>query len=129
MKDPTMPDGQPETRTQRTHSGAEFEQRALRLLQSYGLKLVCQNFRCKAGEIDIVMEHADVLVFVEVRFRSSERWGGAAASITRAKQQRVRRAAAAFVAKYRRFRAYRMRFDAVCFDPSGEQWIRQAFSD
>ncbi|MCG8115726.1 MAG: YraN family protein, partial [Candidatus Thiodiazotropha endolucinida] len=79
--------------------GQQAEQQALDFLQSRGLRLQERNFRCKTGEIDLVMRDAGTLVFVEVRFRQSNDFlithkpqpfsGGDKASAEYAKQQRA----------------------------------------
>ncbi len=90
---PVAPCGASETQ----RSGFAAEQVALDYLLSRGLRLVARNFRVRLGELDLVMADGDQLVFVEVRRRASTRFGGAAASVTPAKQRRVRRAAQAFL--------------------------------
>lgn len=74
-------------------TGEAAEDRALRYLQARGLSVIARNYRCKTGEIDLVMRDvAGTLVFVEVRARvarSAQRFGGAAASVTPAKQRRL----------------------------------------
>src|SRR5688572_18789501 len=70
--------------------GSEMEARACAFLEAQGLVTVRRNFRCRVGEIDLVMNDGSTLVFVEVRYRVSKAYGGAGASITFAKQQKVR---------------------------------------
>lgn len=114
-------------------AGGAAEQRALDYLLARGLRLVERNFRLPIGELDLVMTEADELVFVEVRQRASMRFGGAAASVTSAKQGRMRRTAQVFVAL--RWGAQRwppLRFDVVALDgAAGDratlEWIRGAF--
>lgn len=69
--------------------GREAENQACRFLEKRGLRLLEKNFRCKYGEIDLIMRDGDVLVFVEVRFRRSQLFGGALSSITPEKQRRL----------------------------------------
>lgn len=57
--------------------GSEAERRARDYLQQQGLSFVTQNYRCKTGEIDLVMQDGSELVFVEVKFRSSQKFGNA----------------------------------------------------
>lgn len=95
---------------------------------SRGLRPVASNFRVRMGEIDLIVTDGAELVFVEVRQRASRDFGGAAASVTRTKQQRVRRAAQAFLAAHwgeRRWPA--VRFDVVAIDDGVIDWIRAAF--
>lgn len=69
--------------------GRQTEQACCNYLQQQGLKLVEKNFRGRHGEIDLVMLDKQTLVFVEVRYRRNNDYGGALASITPAKQQRI----------------------------------------
>lgn len=69
--------------------GRIWEQAARRHLEQHGLQLVEANFSCKGGEIDLIMRDGAQLVFVEVRQRADRTRGGAAASITSAKQARM----------------------------------------
>ena len=73
--------------------GQQAETLALSWLQQRGLVCVARNYRCRMGEIDLIMHDGTTLVFVEVRQRRSARFGGAAASITPAKQARLVRTA------------------------------------
>ena len=74
-------------------TGQYYEQQALVFLQQQGLQLVQQNFSCRFGEIDLVMREQQTLVFVEVKFRRSRHFGGAAAAVTVSKQQKLSRTA------------------------------------
>ena len=78
--------------------GAEAENLAAAYLQQAGLTLVARNYRCRFGEIDVVAREGKTLVFVEVRMRSSNRFGGAAASITAAKRAKLLRTARHYLA-------------------------------
>jgi len=113
--------------TPRQASGQMAEDRALAYLQQRGLKLVERNFRCKGGEIDLVLAEpvSGLLVFVEVRQRNSRRYGGAAASVTRSKQAKLIIAAEVFLQRYAQPPA--CRFDVVAIDDDAIEWIRQAF--
>lgn len=88
------------------------EELAAAALQRRGYRLLARNARYRVGELDLVMEEAGVLVFVEVRQRSDPRFGGAAESLGPAKQQRVRRAAALWLAEHR-VTEQPVRFDAL----------------
>lgn len=108
---------------------------AERLAETYlsreGLKVVARNVRSRWGEIDLVALDAEMLVFVEVRLRTDPRYGGAAASITEAKQQRLLRTAEHFLAHGGKvWHGRPCRFDVVLFDRlhlSHIEWIRSAF--
>ena len=101
--------------------GAAGEEQALQYLQQKGLILVCRNFSCKAGEIDLIMRHGPTLVFIEVRVRADDRHGGAAASVTPAKQRRLVRAAQRYLQRLRSVPA--CRFDLVAIDAGVVRWL------
>jgi putative endonuclease len=73
--------------------GLSYENKARRFLNRQGLIFIDRNYHCRMGEIDLIMEDADTIVFIEVRYRKSELFGGAMASVTPKKQQRVIKAA------------------------------------
>ena len=118
---PQLPSGE------RQRRGRVAEQRALDLLQEGGLKLLARNVRFRFGELDLVMQDHETIVFVEVRFRSPSRYGGAASSITAAKQQRLIRAAACWMRQQFRGAEPASRFDVVALDGVAIGWIKDAF--
>jgi len=77
--------------------GEQLESVALHYLEAKGLKLVCRNFQCKLGEIDLVMRQGQLLVFVEVRYRRSERFGSAAETVDWRKQRKLVRTAQVYL--------------------------------
>lgn len=108
-------------------SGADAERLALNHLQGQGLIWVCSNFRCKGGELDLVMRDGEMLVIVEVRYRKSEQYGGALASITPQKQARIVAATQHYVIIHK-LNHLSVRFDVVAV--SGDKhlhWIKNAF--
>jgi len=111
--------------------GAWAEALACRDLEARGLTLVERNFRLKCGELDLIMRDAERLVFVEVRYRSSERWGGGLASVTPGKQRRLIRAANGFLARHPTLRRLPCRFDVVAVSGNAEsptlRWVQGAF--
>ena len=116
---------------QRKEAGRTGEATALAHLQRAGLQLLLRNFRCKAGEIDLVMLEGATLVLVEVRYRSSQRFGGAAASVTWRKQRRLANAASYLLLVHPHLRRYPARFDVVAISAAPEcriDWIRSAFT-
>lgn len=109
--------------------GNAAEDRALAHLQTQGLKLMARNYRTPGrggGEIDLVMRDRDgTLVFVEVRKRASTRYGGAAGSVSAAKQRRI-----VFAARHYLLRLPApppCRFDVISMEGRGIQWMRAAF--
>lgn len=109
--------------------GAVFETQALDFLRRQRLRLVARNVTCRGGEIDLVMRDRDgALVFVEVRARAGNRYGGAAASIGVHKRRRILLAARYFLAM-RGDGACPCRFDAVVFEGPRLVWLRDAFRE
>jgi putative endonuclease len=109
------------------NAGLAAEKLAATFLQNHGLTLVTQNYHCRYGEIDLVMRDKQILVFVEVRMRSSATFGGAAASITPQKQQKLIATAHHYLQQHQ---ASDCRFDAVLMnkaEPDHIEWIRNAF--
>lgn len=111
-------------RTAKQVAGDAGEEQALLFLQEQGLKLVERNFRCKGGEIDLVMQDGRALVFVEVRKRASAGYGGAAASVTARKQARLVIAAQTFLQRYTMPPA--CRFDVIAIDGAAMEWLKNA---
>lgn len=114
-------------------AGSVAERAAEQWLQGQGLSSVARNYRCKLGEIDLVMRDGAQLVFVEVRLRRRMDYGGAIASVTRGKQQRVIRAAQMFLSNHPRWQNSPCRFDVVASGGDMEaesfqwEWVRDAF--
>ena len=109
-----------------TQAGADAEAHALAWLERQGLTLVVRNYRCKAGEIDLILRAADgTLVFVEVRKRRGATHGGAAASVTLAKQRRLLAAAEHYLGTLERWPP--CRFDVVAMEAGRLEWLQNAF--
>ncbi len=106
-------------------AGGEAESAAARFLEHRGLAIVARNYRTRFGEIDLIARDGPTLVFVEVRMRSSERYGGAAASIGFRKRARIEAAARQFLAGLTRQPP--CRFDVITFDGDTPTWLRGAF--
>ncbi len=117
--------------------GQLTERLAAVFLRLRGLRIVYRNYTCPRGEIDLVASHqkknqTPTLVFVEVRYRSSEQYGSAAASIDETKQLRLIRSAEYFLNAFKEYANLPMRFDAVLLTRSVHQlpisWIKDAFN-
>lgn len=107
-------------------AGKAAEDRALAYLEKQGLILLERNYRSPRGEIDLVVEDGDTLVFVEVRYRNNARFGGPLASVDWRKQQKLTACAHHYLAHHPSNRP--VRFDVVALDGSKQpQWIRDAF--
>ena len=115
----------------RKEAGDRGEALALRHLEAAGLTLLQRNYRCKGGEIDLVMRDGPTLVLVEVRYRRDGRFGGAAASVDTHKQRRLLRAAQHLLQTHPTYRQQRARFDLVAIEGDGSSaqlnWIKDAF--
>lgn len=114
------------------HRGSDAEAAALNWLQQRGLTCVQTNFRCKGGEIDLIMQHRDHLVFVEVRLRSRTDFGDAAESVTARKQRRIVLAARHFLLMHPSWQHAACRFDVMAAQPTRGsalqwQWLQNAF--
>ena len=112
--------------------GLRFEDQARDYLQAHGLLLLQSNYRCRFGEIDLVMRDGDTLCFIEVKFRKSLLFGGAAASIPRSKQRKIIKASLFYISAYEQLANQAMRFDALLIQRQANgsnqiHWIQNAF--
>ncbi|MXR37890.1 YraN family protein [Craterilacuibacter sinensis] len=104
-------------------SGVAAEDRALRYLQKQGLRLVERNWHCRGGELDLVMREGVYWVFVEVRLRTSSRFGSALQSIDGRKCARLVHAASLYLSE--KHIDAPCRFDAVVFEGEADPlWIK-----
>lgn len=101
-------------------------------LMKQGLTRLHQNFRCRIGEVDLIMQDKHYLVFIEVRYRYNDDFGGAKASITREKQRKVRKVAEYYLRRFGR-KSYSIfcRFDVIAAVAVSQglkiEWIKDAF--
>lgn len=110
----------------RQQRGKQAEQQAQYFLSQQGLKKVDANYRCRNGEVDLIMRDKDTLVFVEVRMRANNHFGGALASIDYKKQQRLQLAAQHYLQKHPWQGP--CRFDAIGIDGNNQiEWVKNAF--
>jgi putative endonuclease len=118
--------------TRRQQSGRRAEELAADFLRAAGCEILERNYRLRLGELDIIARRAGVLVVAEVRTRASLAFGGAAASVTPAKQRRMVRVTAALLQRRAELARLPVRFDVlVVTDPEGPapavEWIQHAF--
>lgn len=110
--------------------GDEAELLACEYLSKRGLRLLTRNYRCRGGEIDLIMQHDDSLVFIEVRYRKNIGYGRAAETITVNKQRRIIHCAQVYMQRHRAWNAP-ARFDVVSIEGQAEKlqvdWISNAF--
>jgi putative endonuclease len=116
------------------NSTKKIGERAERLAQEYleqnGLALITSNYHCRSGEIDLIMDDGNFLVFIEVRYRKNDTYGSAAESITRVKQRRLLATANHYLQNEKLYRDNSCRFDVITvsgqYNPQIE-WIKNAF--
>lgn len=112
------------------NKGRLGERLALNFLQQQGLRLVEANFRLRFGEVDLIMQDGDTLVFVEVKYRSSERFGTSIEQVTPTKMKKIKLVAQAYLQRYQGEVAA-VRFDVVGISPRGTgygfNWVKGAF--
>ncbi len=129
QRKPKAPSGPP-SRAPQQKIGDRYEQAAWELLEHAGYQLLARQLACPLGELDLVVRTGAELVFVEVRQRSSARFGGAAASISVGKQQRLIRAAQWWLPTLARRhfggQMPKCRLDIIAFEPDGAIWHRDA---
>lgn len=109
--------------------GEQFESLARRHLERAGLQLIASNVHCRQGEIDLVMNDGETVVFVEVRYRRSNRSGDGFDSVGPAKRNKLIRAASIYLAANPKLARRPCRFDVVAVTDDGAdvQWQRHAF--
>lgn len=109
--------------------GRLAEQIARDLLQSHNLRFICKNYHCRYGEVDLIMQDDNTLVFIEVRYRKSQQFGGAIESIDSKKQNKLRITAEHYLQKTKS--KLNARFDVVALssleDKNRINWIKSAF--
>jgi putative endonuclease len=112
-------------------TGTHFEDLALAHVQGNGLRLIVRNFNCRYGELDLVMRDKDVVVFVEVRYRRSQGFGGALDSVSASKRDRLIKTASLFLQSRPDLATRACRFDVIAIGGSIEtpsiEWLRNAF--
>lgn len=128
----------------RQQLGEWAEQTALDWLEQKGYILISKNYHTRFGEIDLIVQKDNELIFVEVKARAKTEYGHAAEVITLAKQRKIIKTALIFLQDHADFQDFYYRFDAICFDfhkeiaknvqhdfskiPYDLQWIENAFT-
>lgn len=107
--------------------GALYEKRAAAFLEEQGLTVQKRNYRCPAGEIDLVVLDGDCLVFVEVKYRAGKGQGGPFSAVNREKQRRISRAAAWYLMKEVGREDVPCRFDVLGMEGRHIRWMKNAF--
>lgn len=109
--------------------GVDAEQHAMQWCLNQGWQVLERNFRCKVGEVDLICLAESVLVFIEVRQRTSSRYGSAAATVNASKQRKLIKAAQTFLQRRPELAAHPARFDVITLsDNATPNWIKGAFT-
>ena len=111
----------------RRHTGTLAENSACAFLEAQGFSIVVRNFLRRIGELDVVARAGQLLIVAEVRTRASDRFGGAAASIGRAKQRRIAATTALLLQSHPELRECRVRFDVIVIRDGKVEWLKHAF--
>ena len=113
-------------------AGEEAETVARRYLEREGLSLIATNYRCRHGELDLVMHENGQIVFAEIRYRQSARIVTPIDTVDRKKRGRIAAAAKHFLQRNRNYGDNSIRFDVLgitgSLDKPRIEWIRNAFS-
>ena len=112
--------------------GKLAEQYACEFLSRQGLQLLTQNYRCNLGEIDLIMQDDQEIVFVEVRLRNNTLYGDAVDSVDFKKQQKIIRTAAHYLQSTKLLDKVNCRFDIIGLSYASTNaavdWVQDAFS-
>ena len=103
------------------------EDEALRWYKQRGYSLIARNWRCQAGEVDLIVTGPNVLVFCEVKARATDQFGGPEGAVGWQKQRRVRRLAAIWLAENRPTGHFEIRFDVAAVVGTHVTVIESAF--
>lgn len=122
----TKQDGK-RTRQNQRQIGAFYEEKAARFLESKGLFLVARNYRCPMGEVDLIARDGRFLVFVEVKYRKSQKAGGALPAVDARKRRTIAKVASHYLLTHGGRLDVSCRFDVIGFDGEALTWIPNAF--
>jgi putative endonuclease len=111
----------------RRQTGTLAENSACAFLEAQGFTIVTRNFLRRVGELDVVARSGELLVIAEVRTRARDDYGGAAASIGRAKQRRIAATAGLLLQRHPELRRCRVRFDVLVVRNGAVEWLKHAF--
>lgn len=113
--------------------GQAFEQQAYQYLKRHGLTLVCRNYHCRQGEIDLIMVDQDTLVFIEVRYRQASSHGTAVETVDHHKQEKLRTTAQHFLLHNPQYQHWNCRFDVIGLNKYQTEtqihWVPHAFME
>lgn len=118
---------QPKSKISTRQIGTEKEQLAVAYLQAHGYEIITCNFTCRQGELDLIARKNEYLVFVEVKYRNSNRFGKAEEAVTAKKQLRMQKAAQYYLYKANLPQNTPCRFDVVAINQEEFTLIENAF--
>lgn len=107
--------------------GAAAENKARIFLEKNGLTFLEKNYACQFGEIDLIMQDGEYIVFVEVRLRNNEDYTSALESISKTKQYRISKTAIFYLIEKKWLNKMDCRFDVLAMDDTTIDWIKNAF--
>lgn len=117
------------TKGSSTEVGQHYEALACQTLVNAGVSVICQNFRCAHGEIDIVAVDGNILVAIEVKFRKNQQFGGGVLAVSSTQQRRIYRALC-YYAQQHQCADWPLRIDIIAFDGATKpQWLKNAITD
>lgn len=111
-----------------TSSGVKAERDAEKYLVQHGLISIDRNYHCKYGEIDLIMQDANYLVFIEVRFRQSDKFGTASETVTSKKQHKLIITAQHYIQAHSFAQKMPCRFDVIGVSTQNINWVQAAFT-
>lgn len=112
----------------RRRTGAAYEEQAAEYLASRGVQILQRNYRTRTGEIDLVGLDGPYLIFVEVKYRSSDLMGSPLQAVNVRKQRQIIATARQYLYEHRYMPDAPVRFDCIGITPGKTEWIRNAFT-
>ena len=107
--------------------GSHYETLAIKYLEDNGLTITQRNYRCKLGEIDLIGEDREYLVFIEVKYRTTSNIGYSVEAVNYKKQRIISKCASYYCMVNDIDQMKSIRFDVVIFDGNEFEWIKNAF--
>ena len=108
-------------------TGTFYEEKAAEYLEGIGMEIICRNFRCRFGEIDLIAKDGQDLVFVEVKYRKKASEGGALSQVGYRKQRTISKVALFYLTRYGLYEKTACRFDVVGITGEDLVHIKNAF--
>jgi len=104
------------------------EEKARNFLKKNNIKILETNFKCKLGEIDIIAKDSSSLIFIEVKYRKSDKFGAPFETVTRHKQRKIILTAQLYLQKHPKLANKACRFDVISIHQNDINWIQDAFN-